>query len=244
MDKILLGYGVVSVDGTPIGLTRGGSSFDVEREYRDIEADGDYGSVVGRTVIDREVAKLTVNSLELFSAADMGKYYPASLTTAGATVDTWTSTLAILLTDYNDVTWTGATKSGKAVVIELDDCINMGSLAWALEDKNEVVPSIEFTASYAADARTTPPWRVKLAKGNAYTVTFTISDSVGALEGATIFFNYTSIDTNASGVAAFTNVAEDTNLAFKVVKGGYETYFGAVDVDGAEAVAVTLTAVA
>ena len=31
-DKILLGYGVVSVNGTPIGLTRGGSVFVTERE--------------------------------------------------------------------------------------------------------------------------------------------------------------------------------------------------------------------
>jgi hypothetical protein len=94
MEKILLGNGIVSVGGAPIGLTRGGGSFDVEREYREIMADGDFGPVKGRQTIDREVAKLTVNSLEFFSAADMVKYFPASLTTAGATVDTWTSTLA------------------------------------------------------------------------------------------------------------------------------------------------------
>ena len=47
-DKILLGYGVVSVGLTPIGLTRGGSVFTVEREYRNIEADGDKGPVKGR----------------------------------------------------------------------------------------------------------------------------------------------------------------------------------------------------
>ena len=75
-EKIMLGYGTVSVGGTPIGLTRGGSSFVVEREYREIEADGDKGPVMGRIVIDREVVKLTVNALELFTAANMSKYYP------------------------------------------------------------------------------------------------------------------------------------------------------------------------
>ena len=40
-DKIALGYGTVTVGGTAIGLTRGGSEFMVERDFREIEADGD-----------------------------------------------------------------------------------------------------------------------------------------------------------------------------------------------------------
>ena len=75
-EKILLGAGVVTIGTTPIGLTRGGSIFLVEREIRPIGADGDMGPVVGREVIDREVPKLTVNALELFSSTDMKKYYP------------------------------------------------------------------------------------------------------------------------------------------------------------------------
>ena len=34
-DKILLGYGTVTIGGTPVGLTRGGSAFMVERDQRD-----------------------------------------------------------------------------------------------------------------------------------------------------------------------------------------------------------------
>ena len=98
-DKILLGYGVVSIGATPIGLTRGGSSFVVEREFREIKADGDKGPVAGRIVIDREVAKLTVNALEMFTAADMTKYYPGvSVTPSPAETpakNTMTSTLTI-----------------------------------------------------------------------------------------------------------------------------------------------------
>jgi hypothetical protein len=161
-DKILLGYGVVSVGGTPIGLTRGGSVFTVEREYRNIEADGDKGPVKGRIVIDSEVAKLTVNALELFTAAEMEKYYPAMSVTTG-TGSTLTSTLSIAEGDYNDVTWTGKTKDGKAVTITLENAINMGNLEWTLEDKNEVVPSLEFTATYDEAAKDTPPWNVVFA---------------------------------------------------------------------------------
>jgi hypothetical protein len=263
-EKILLGYGVVTVGTTPIGLTRGGSAFTVEREYRNIEADGDYGPVKGRIVIDKETAKLTVNALELFNATDMSKYYPAmnialntgtaevasliittaantagnvTITlngvavniavlatdtavqvadkirngtfsgwttggTAGTTTVTFTatavglktdaiyspgstgatgsmittvqgkaassdnimkSTLTIALGDYNDVKWVGKTKDGKAVTINVKDAINLDNLEWTLEDKNEVVPSIGFTATYDEATRTTPPWSVEYA---------------------------------------------------------------------------------
>ena len=51
-EKILLGAGVVTIGTTPIGLTRGGSIFLVEREIRPIAADGDMGPVVGREVME------------------------------------------------------------------------------------------------------------------------------------------------------------------------------------------------
>ena len=155
-DKILLGYGVVSIGATPIGLTRGGSSFVVEREFREIGADGDFGPVSGRVVIDREVAKLTVNALEMFTAADMVKYYPAMSNTTGVL----TGTLSIIAGDQNDVTWVGKTKDGKACTIKVEDAINMGNVEWTLEDRSEVVPALEFTALYTESTRTTAPWSV------------------------------------------------------------------------------------
>lgn len=162
-DKILLGTGVVAVGATAIGLTRGGSSFSVEREFRNIEADGDRGPVEGRVVIDSEVAKLVVNGLELFDAAAMTKYYPGvsitSVTSPGVGKDI-TGTLSVAAGDYVDVTWTGTTKDGKDVIITLSNCLNLANLEWGLEDKNEVVPSIEWTAHYAEASRTTPPWQV------------------------------------------------------------------------------------
>lgn len=60
---ILLGAGVVSIGGTDIALTRGGSQFTVEREFREINADGDRGVVKDRVVIDASRATLTLNAL-------------------------------------------------------------------------------------------------------------------------------------------------------------------------------------
>jgi hypothetical protein len=165
-EKILLGHGIITVGSVPLGLTRGGGSFAVEREYREIEADGDRGPVEGRIVIDREVAKLTVNALELFASSEIQKYYPALAvdTATSTTEDTITSTLTIAAGDYSPVTWTGKTKDGKSAVIALENALNMANLEWGLEDKAETVPSLEFTATYKEASRGTPPWNVKLGK--------------------------------------------------------------------------------
>ena len=162
-DKILLGTGVFTIGGTAVGLTRGGGSFVVEREYRNIEADGDRGPVEGRVVIDTEVAKITINGLELFDAASMVKYYPGVSVTAATTPGTGkdvTGTLSVAAGDYVDVTWTGTTKDGKDAIITLENCLNLANLEWGLEDKSETVPSLEYTAHYAEASRTTPPWKV------------------------------------------------------------------------------------
>lgn len=160
-EKIMLGHGVVTVGSKPLGLTRGGGVFTVERDIREIEADGDMGAVKGRITIDKEVAKLTVNALELFNAEDMSLYYPAIKITDGE----MTSTLKIVAGDYSDITWEGKTKDGKSVTIEIDNAINLENLEWALEDKNEVVPSLGFTGTYEEEARDTPHWRVKFQVG-------------------------------------------------------------------------------
>lgn len=78
---ILLGAGVVSIGGTDVALTRGGSQFTVEREFREINADGDRGVVKDRVVIDASRATLTLNALTFLT--HMADSFPAiSVTTA------------------------------------------------------------------------------------------------------------------------------------------------------------------
>ena len=161
-EKILLGAGVVTVGTTPIGLTRGGSVFTVEREIRPIGADGDKGPVVGREVIDTEVPKLAVNALELFSSTDMTKYYPGlavDITTPAKPFIT--STLEIKTTDYNDVKWEGKTKSGKKIIITVLNATNLENIEWKFEDKNETVPQLVFTGHYTEEAPNTAPWKME-----------------------------------------------------------------------------------
>ena len=156
VEKILLGYGIFTIGGLPIGLTRGGGSFSVETEYRDLEADGDKGPVKERTVIDKQVAKLKVKALTTFSADDMAKYYPGLEVKEGEV----SSNLTISETDYQEVKWEGKTLAGKPVTLILENAINLGNIELTLEDKNEVVPELEFTATYLEASRNTPPWRI------------------------------------------------------------------------------------
>lgn len=147
--NILLGYGVVKIDGQPIGLTRGGSTFTIEREVRDIEADGDRGPVKGRIVIDKETPILKVNALELFSKDDLMKYY-SSLISIENGIE---SGISFKDSDYHKVQWEGKTLDGVKVIITLPNALNKENLELTLEDKNEVVPELSFTGVYEEDKR-------------------------------------------------------------------------------------------
>lgn len=157
-DKILLGTGIFSIGGVPVGLTKGGGRFTSEREYRHIDADGDRGFVKGRQEIDKEVPKLLVNGLDVFNAADMLKYYPALKNTAGTGVATVTGTLKVVADDYVDVQWVGKTKDGKGLTIKISDALNLTNIEWGLEDKTETIASLEYTGHYLEESRDVPPY--------------------------------------------------------------------------------------
>jgi hypothetical protein len=162
-DDIILGEGVFSIGATDIGLTRGGGQFVVEREYRNIEADGDYGPVKGRVRKIRSVPKLTVNALEMLPV-DFSKFYPATNVDSATTVgtDAITAKKDIEDTDYNDtVKWTGRTKSGRSVIITLENAINLENIDWSMVDKEEIVPVVTFTATYLEGSTDTEPWKLE-----------------------------------------------------------------------------------
>lgn len=76
--NIMIGVGKFYIDNQLIALTRGGGSFNTGRTYRDINADGDRGTVEGRVVMDEARPTLTLNALtilnnftKLYSAVDV-----------------------------------------------------------------------------------------------------------------------------------------------------------------------------
>ena len=78
-DQIILGAGVFAIGGTNVALARGGGQFTVEREFRNINADGDRGPVKDRVVMDASTCKLTLNALTFLTS--MPTVYAAISTT-------------------------------------------------------------------------------------------------------------------------------------------------------------------
>ncbi len=83
-NKILLGMGVFKINEVAIGLTRGGGQFTVEKEMREITADGDRGTYKDRVVQDSSRPKLKLSALEVISE-NLPKLYPALSVTADFT---------------------------------------------------------------------------------------------------------------------------------------------------------------
>lgn len=155
---IILGNGVFSIGEKDIALTRGGGQFVLEREYRDIEADGDKGTVKGRTVIDKSVPKLTMNALSIIPD-DMATYYPGiSVTKESSTKITGKSNIEE--SDYQSVKWTGKTKEGKNVIITLNNAINLENIDWTLADKDEVIHALTYVGTYEEGSEV-EPWDVE-----------------------------------------------------------------------------------
>lgn len=153
---IILGDGVFQINGTTVGLTRGGGQFTVEREYRVIEADGDLGPVKGRVRKIRSTPKLTLNALELTSTR-LTKLYPALTVTA----DVMEAANNIATGDYSEVKWIGKTKDGRDVIITLLNAINMDNIDLTMTDKEEIVASVTFTGTYDETDRTSEPWSIE-----------------------------------------------------------------------------------
>lgn len=159
---IILGHGIFSIGDKDIALTRGGGQFVIEREYRDIEADGDKGTVKGRTDISKSVPKLTMNALSMLPE-DFKKYYPGMSSEDSEDSVKVTGSGEILESDYNTVKWTGKTKQGKNVIITLKNAINLENLDWSLVDKDEVIQALTYVGTYE-EGSTVEPWEVEFVK--------------------------------------------------------------------------------
>ncbi len=163
-ERILLGNGVFYIGETPIGLTRGGGQFVVEREVRQIEADGDRGYVKGRSVIDKSIPKLTINLLEVMNE-NLPSLYAGLETTEVDSGTKVTGKGQISDDDYHEkVSFVGKTKAGKRVVIEIENAINLENLDWTLADKDEVVAALTYIGCYEEESpEGYEPWSITYA---------------------------------------------------------------------------------
>ena len=146
-------------DAIPLGATRGGSSFNVNRTLRQIEADGQLGPT--KNLIRREevAPELAVTLLEQtpenfrrqFPGAVVEAKGPFDRITGGPiTPEAYAGNVA-LVTTYGE--------EGQFIVLVVENPLALESPDFTTEDKNEVATSVTFVGTFAGvNAR--EPWRV------------------------------------------------------------------------------------
>jgi hypothetical protein len=147
-----------------VGATRGGN-FVYEPEFKDIEFDGRRGAVKGfKRVIGWNV-QLTVNTLEIANSETVTDLYATLQKDDTGTDVKVTAKKQIDDTDYlNNVTFVGENAKGQPVIITVLNALGDGNLELALEDKEEVVPEVQFTGHADPADIATPPFELHFPK--------------------------------------------------------------------------------
>ena len=151
-----------------LGATRGGNTFVIETEYRDMPVDGAKGPTKGGRRIVSVNATLTVNMIEL-SASIMSRALPGSAvadfpTTPGKTHDQITRALAIAAADYaTNIALVGEVTGNttQAAVFIVRNALSDGNFEISLADGEEPVIAITFKAHFDPSTMDTEPWAVR-----------------------------------------------------------------------------------
>jgi len=146
---------------TPLGATRGGATFNVGRELREIEADGQLGPTRGlirrtevRPTLAVNLLEQTIDNLrQQFPGAiveDAGAF--ARITGGPITPETHVDNVA-LVTTYGE--------EGQFIVLVVENALVIESPDFATEDKNELATEVTFVGCFSG-VGADEPWRVYL----------------------------------------------------------------------------------
>ncbi|MED4016998.1 hypothetical protein [Sutcliffiella cohnii] len=142
-------------ESTRLGVTRGGGTWNLEFTNRSSRFDGDRGEDT-KGLKSRIESKITItaNMLEL-DYESMQIYTPSKLTESTSNMP---PTPAFKMVrpkvdfeeeDYFDnLAYVTRTKSGKLVAYVIENVLADGSLSAAMNDKDDIVPEITFTAHW------------------------------------------------------------------------------------------------
>lgn len=157
-----------AVPGTLLGATRGGSTFTIEQEIKDMAVDGAKGPVKGSRRITRVNVKLVVNfishSADLWEDAIPGSDYEPDFATTISPVDAdhveFRRHLEIALADYIDnvVIIGQVTGTDQAVVCGIKNALADGNFELAFVDNEESGLTVQFTAHFDPDNLDEEPW--------------------------------------------------------------------------------------
>lgn len=131
-----------------LGMTRGGGSFTVTREMRQVEADGIRYRFVGDTFVDSADAYLSTTLIQV-GDPDILKNVMGTVTADTTTTGKTVLQLKTRLEegDYlEDLCWVGDIADGGLVVIHMLNAVNTADLAITITDKGELTLPVEFHA--------------------------------------------------------------------------------------------------
>jgi len=161
---VYLNYG--ESDESLFGATRGGTSFVIETEYRDMPVDGAKGPVKGSRRITAVNAILTANFVELSSAL-LSRILPGSAVAdygSPKTHDEITRALAIALTDYaTNVALVGEVTGNSTDAAEfiIDNALVDGNFELGLTDGEEPVLAAQFKGHFDPASMDAEPWTIR-----------------------------------------------------------------------------------
>lgn len=157
---VYTGYTAPASLGTLLGATRGGNTFTIETEYKEMEVDGAHGPVKSGRRITQVVAKLTCNFLAIDRDIILLNLPGSAAADEGVTHKTFSRSLAIADADYEtSIVLVGEVAgSSNPIICGLNNAMCVGNMEIAMADKDESVLAVEFTGHFAADALDTEPW--------------------------------------------------------------------------------------
>lgn len=174
--------------GTDIlGITRGGGTFTVNREIRQVEADGVRYAYKGQDIVDSAEAYLTGTLLEINATNFKRLLGTGDVATNGHKTTVTMHTAVNPDTDYiQHLCWVGDIAGGGLVLIELDNAFNTADFSLTFSDKNEGTLPFEFHARQDSVADyDNAPFRVVFFDADGSLATITINSAAGTNVGGT-----------------------------------------------------------
>ena len=163
LESIVIDAGVVYINYGETGEkllapTRGGNSFTVEQEIRQIERDGARGKEKGLRRVVEENATLTVNTLDL--SVETLKLALAGAVKTGDKIESGEGTIAE--EEYlKNVTLIGEDMAGNHRVIQIFNALGDNGLNIETNDRDESVVSIELSANWNPEDYSEPLYKIE-----------------------------------------------------------------------------------
>ena len=159
-----------------LGATRGGNSFEIEQDIKLIEIDGVRGASMGARRVVESNARIVANLLEIttenlllaIAGADATEYTDASIEPApvGASHDMIRRTRNISDLDFiTNIAIVGRVSGTEEnIICMIYNALSDEGFSLGLEDREEGVLEVTFTAHYSLDDVETEPWSIAFPK--------------------------------------------------------------------------------